>query len=87
MNSMSIVSVRVKEIISRLGNISMDRITLSSNFRTDLGLDSLDLVELIMAFEDEFGGEVTDEDAQQIHTVGEVVKYIEQTLLSQKQID
>ena len=48
-----------------------------ARFREDLEADSLDLVELIMAFEEEFGGEITDEDAQTITTVGEAVKYIE----------
>jgi acyl carrier protein len=48
----------------------------SARFREDLEADSLDLVELIMAFEEEFGGEITDEDAQKITTVGEAISYI-----------
>jgi len=48
-----------------------------ARFREDLGADSLDLVELIMAFEDKFGGEISDEQAQEITTVGEAVTYID----------
>ena len=50
---------------------------MEANFRDDLEADSLDLVELIMAFEEEFGGEISDEEAEQIRTVGEAVKYLE----------
>ncbi|HHH81826.1 MAG TPA: acyl carrier protein, partial [Chloroflexi bacterium] len=51
-----------------------------AKFREDLEADSLDLVELIMAFEEKFGGEISDEDAQTITTVGEAVRYIEEHL-------
>jgi acyl carrier protein len=64
----------VKEIIVDLLNVDESKITPEARFREDLEADSLDLVELIMAFEDKFGGEISDEDAQQISTVGEVVK-------------
>ncbi len=67
---------RVKKIVSDLLGVDVDRITLGSHFRDDLEADSLDLVELIMAFEEEFGGEITDEDAQKIETVGQAVEYI-----------
>jgi len=50
---------------------------MDANFREDLEADSLDLVELIMAFEEEFGGEINDEDAQKIITVGDAVRYLE----------
>jgi acyl carrier protein len=53
------------------------KVTLDASFREDLGADSLDLVELIMAFEDKFGAEISDDDAQKITTVGEAVKYID----------
>ena len=53
-----------------------DDITLDANFREDLEADSLDLVELIMAFEEEFGGEISDDEAQKITTVGEAVNYL-----------
>jgi len=52
-------------------------VTMESRFREDLEADSLDIVELIMAFEDKFGGEISDEDAQNIVTVGDVVKYLQ----------
>ncbi|UCD98210.1 MAG: acyl carrier protein [Chloroflexota bacterium] len=66
----------VKEIIVDLLNVDESKITPEARFREDLEADSLDLVELIMAFEDKFGGEISDEDAQKITTVGEVVQYI-----------
>lgn len=56
--------------------VEEDRVTPTANFRGDLEADSLDLVELIMAFEEQFGGEITDEDAQKIQTVGQAVEYI-----------
>jgi acyl carrier protein len=72
----------VKEIIVDLLNVDESKVTPESRFREDLEADSLDLVELIMAFEDKFGGEISDEDAQQISTVGEVVKYIDDHMVS-----
>jgi acyl carrier protein len=66
----------VKEIIVDLLGVDESKITLEARFREELEADSLDLVELIMAFEDKFGGEISDEDAQKITTVGEVVNYI-----------
>lgn len=70
----------VKEIIVDLLNVDESKITLEARFREDLEADSLDLVELIMAFEDKFGGEISDEDAQKITTVGEVVAYIDENM-------
>ena len=67
---------RVKKIVSELLGVDEDRVVPEARFREDLEADSLDLVELIMAFEEEFGGEITDEDAQTITTVGEAVSYI-----------
>jgi acyl carrier protein len=68
---------RVKEIvIDRLG-VAPDRVTMEARFREDLEADSLDLVELIMAFEDEFGGEISDDEAQKIKTVGQAVTYLQ----------
>ncbi len=52
-------------------------VTPEKRFREDLEADSLDLVELIMAFEEEFGGEISDEDAQKITTVGEAINYVD----------
>jgi len=67
----------VKSIITELLDVETSEITHESRFREDLGADSLDLVELIMAFEDKFGGEISDEQAQKITTVGEAVSYID----------
>lgn len=70
----------IKEIIVELLGVEEDKVTRDAKFREDLEADSLDLVELIMAFEEKFGGEISDEDAQKITTVGEAVDYIEQHL-------
>ncbi len=69
---------KVKAIIVDLLGVSEEKINLEARFREDLEADSLDLVELIMAFEDKFGGEISDEDAQKITTVGEAVSYLEE---------
>ena len=74
---MSDVFEDVKEIIVDQLGVDADSVTKESRFREDLEADSLDIVELIMAFEDKFGGEISDEDAQSITTVGDVVKFIE----------
>jgi len=67
---------RVKKIIvDRLG-VDESQITLESNFKEDLEADSLDIVELVMELEDEFDLEISDEDAEKIATVGDVVDYI-----------
>ena len=70
----------VKEIIVDLLDVDESKITPEARFREELEADSLDLVELIMAFEDKFGGEISDEDAQTITTVGEAVDYIEKRM-------
>jgi acyl carrier protein len=71
------------EILERVKNIIVDRlgveegeIKLESSFKEDLGADSLDVVELVMELEDEFDMEISDEDAEKINTVGDVVTYI-----------
>ncbi len=66
----------IKEIIVDLLGADDDKVTLEASFRDDLDADSLDLVELIMAFEDKFGADISDEDAQSITTVGGAVEYI-----------
>jgi acyl carrier protein len=68
---------QVKEIIVELLGVDAAQVTPEARFREDLGADSLDLVELVMEFEERFGGEISDEEAQKIKTVGDVVKYIE----------
>ena len=67
----------VKAIIKDLLGSEDAKITMDARFREELEADSLDLVELIMAFEDKFGAEISDDDAQTITTVGEAVKYID----------
>ena len=68
---------RVKKIIIDQLGVDPTKVVLEARFREDLGADSLDLVEMIMAFEEEFGGEISDEAAQGIKTVGEAVTYLE----------
>jgi acyl carrier protein len=67
---------KVKGIIVDLLGVAEEKITLEARFREDLEADSLDLVELIMKFEDEFGGEISDKEAQEIKTVGQAVEYL-----------
>ena len=67
----------VRDIIIDLLGVDASEVVSEARFREDLGSDSLDLVELIMAFEDKFGGEISDEQAQKITTVGEAVTYID----------
>ena len=70
----------IKAIIVDVLGVDPEKVTLEASFREDLEADSLDQVELIMAFEDKFGGEISDEDAQQIGTVGDAVAYIEKRM-------
>ena len=67
----------IKAIIVDLLGSDESKITMEARFREELEADSLDLVELIMAFEDKFGAEISDDDAQKITTVGEAVHYID----------
>lgn len=68
---------RVRKIIVDQLGVDPERVVMEANFRDDLEADSLDLVELIMAFEEEFGGEISDDEAQRIRTVGEAVTYLD----------
>ncbi len=75
---MDTVLEKVKEVISeQLGIDDVDSITAETTFIDDLGADSLDIVELIMALEEEFDMEIPEEEAEKITSVGDVVKYIE----------
>ncbi len=67
---------RVRKIVSDQLGIEDDKVTLEANFQNDLGADSLDTVELVMAFEEEFDLEIPDEDAEGIATVQDAVNYI-----------
>ncbi|MGW8318870.1 MAG: acyl carrier protein [Candidatus Promineifilaceae bacterium] len=73
---MTDTETRVREIIVELLGVDEEQVVPDARFREDLEADSLDLVELIMAFEEEFEGEISDEEAQKITTVGEAVSYI-----------
>ena len=68
---------QVKKIVVDLLGVEPEKVTREARFREDLEADSLDLVELIMEFEERFGETVSDEDAQQLRTVGQVVDYVE----------
>jgi len=68
---------KVKDIIVEQLGVNPEQVTAQAKFIEDLGADSLDTVELVMAFEEEFNVEVPDEEAEKLQTVGDVVKYIE----------
>jgi len=70
---------KVKSIIVEQLGVDEDEVTLDASFTDDLGADSLDIVELVMAFEEEFGLEIPDEEAEKISTVRHAVEYIDQT--------
>jgi len=70
----------IKEIIVELLGVEAGKVKPESKFREDLEADSLDLVELIMAFEEKFGGEISDEDAQKISSVGDAISYVDEHL-------
>ena len=69
---------KIKSIIAEQLGVKPEEVTSKASFVDDLGADSLDTVELIMALEEEFNIEIPDEDAEKMKTVGEVVKYIEE---------
>ena len=75
---MSDTEARVRTIIVDLLGVDEGQVVREARFREDLEADSLDLVELIMAFEEEFEGEISDEEAQSITTVGEAIDYIDE---------
>ena len=81
---MSEVFERTRDIIVELLGVDPDKVTMESNFRENLEADSLDLVELIMAFEEKFGGEISDDEAQKITTVGEAVRYVEERMMGKE---
>jgi len=73
------IEQRVKKIIVEQLSVNADQVTAEAKFIEDLGADSLDTVELVMALEEEFGIEVPDEQAEKLQSVGDVTKYIEET--------
>jgi acyl carrier protein len=70
------IGSRVKEIIVNELGVEAEKVTPEASFVEDLGADSLDTVELVMAFEEEFGIDIPDEDAEQMRTVGDAIKYL-----------
>ncbi len=72
------IEEKVKDIIVEQLGVNPEQVTPTASFIEDLGADSLDIVELVMAFEEEFSVEVPDEDAEKLQTVGDVMKYIEE---------
>lgn len=72
------IEEKVKDIIVEQLGVNPEQVTTSASFIEDLGADSLDTVELVMAFEEEFSVEVPDEDAEKLQTVGNVVDYIKE---------
>ena len=71
------IAEKVKDIIVEQLGVNPEQVTEKASFIEDLGADSLDTVELVMAFEEEFSVEVPDEDAEKLQTVGNVIEYIE----------
>lgn len=69
---------KVKEIIVEQLAVNAEQVTPEASFIEDLGADSLDTVELVMAFEEEFGAEIPDEDAEKLTTVGAVINYLKE---------
>jgi acyl carrier protein len=69
---------KVKEIIINELGVEPEKVTNEASFVEDLGADSLDTVELVMAFEEEFGIEIPDEDAEQLQTVGDAIRYMKE---------
>ena len=72
------IETKVKDIIVEQLGVNKDQVTPEASFIEDLGADSLDTVELVMAFEEEFGAEIPDEDAEKLTTVGGVINYLKE---------
>ena len=79
---MTVDTQKIKSIIAEQLGVKPEEVTDQSKFVEDLGADSLDTVELVMALEEEFGIEIPDEDAEKMTTVGEAIKYIEEKISS-----
>lgn len=73
---MSEIAERVKKIVAEQLSVDLDQVTEEASFMDDLGADSLDTVELVMAFEEEFAIEISDEEAEKIQTVQNAIDYI-----------
>jgi len=75
---MADIESRVRDIIVNELGVEPSKVTVEASFVEDLGADSLDTVELVMAFEEEFGIEIPDEDAEKMERVGDAVKYLQE---------
>ncbi|HPN72885.1 MAG TPA: acyl carrier protein [Candidatus Omnitrophota bacterium] len=75
---MSGIAEKVKSIVAEQLGVKIEEVKEDAKFIDDLGADSLDTVELVMALEEEFGAEIPDEDAEKLTTVGEAISYIEE---------
>ena len=75
---MSSIADKVKAIVVEQLGVSEDQVSPEAKFIDDLGADSLDQVELVMALEEEFGADIPDEDAEKLTSVGDAIKYIEE---------
>lgn len=75
---MSEISEKVKSIVAEQLGVKLEEVKEDAKFIDDLGADSLDTVELVMALEEEFGAEIPDEDAEKLQTVGDAIKYVEE---------
>jgi acyl carrier protein len=79
---MSDVAKKIKLVIAEQAKMKPEEITEKAKFTDDLGLDSLDMIELVMELEEEYGVEISDEDAEKMTTVGEAISYVEKCLSS-----
>lgn len=77
---MSEIAEKVKSIVAEQLGVKLEEVKEDAKFIDDLGADSLDTVELVMALEEEFGAEIPDEDAEKLSTVGEAIKYVSEKL-------
>jgi acyl carrier protein len=74
---MSEITEKVMDVVCKQLNVSKDKLTPETSFVNDLSADSLDLVELVMELEDQFGVSIPDEEAEKIQTIGDAIKYVE----------
>lgn len=81
---MADVNDKIKSIIAEQLGVKPEEVTPQASFIEDLGADSLDTVELVMALEEEFGIEIPDEDAEKMATVGDAIKYIEEKIAAKQ---
>jgi len=83
-NNKESIEDRIKKIVVEQLGVNESQVTREAHFIDDLGADSLDTVELVMALEEEFEGEIPDEEAEKLTTVGQVIEYIEKMVSEKK---